>query len=98
FTDHAGMGEQCPFMAGETALCQTNILEHIYSWQTYFASLSPNSLFLLLLIVFSALLALIFTPPNLSPPKNFRIGFEFFLNPWGFRRLYLSSAISPRAP
>ena len=98
FTDHAGMGERCPFMVGETALCQTNILAHISSWQTYFVSLSPSSLFLLLLLASSLLLALIFTSPNLSPPRNFRIGFKFLLNPRGFRRLYLFSAISPRAP
>ncbi len=91
----------CPFAVGETALCEMNILAHIASWQTMFASLPPQvSVFVLLLLAvvlsWARLRYLFGSPNNFQRQLRFLHSSETYA--FSFSSLLLGSAISPRAP
>lgn len=89
----------CPFMIGEAALCEMNVLDHIASWQGMFAGLPPleNILFLLLaLFVAYVITRFVHDPPDTSPPEY--ILYRTQPASLSFRVLLLGTTISPRAP
>ncbi len=98
--DGMDMGD-CPFMLGETALCEMNVLEHIVSWQVMFTTLPPQlsilALLLLVVLLVFGVLRYLFEPPNASQSQS-RFSYSKPTHPSSFTSLLLGSAISPRAP
>ncbi len=98
---HEGMPtSNCPFMVGETAICQMNIFDHIASWQAMFTAL-PTELSTIVLLLLSLVLTWVwlrhlFDPPDIRRSESFVYKVEPFSQ--SFRTLLLGSAISPRAP
>jgi hypothetical protein len=54
----------CPFMPGEQAICQMDVLDHISAWQKSFTALLPSFLVVLILSAFYVLWKA-FNPPDL---------------------------------
>jgi hypothetical protein len=102
--EHHEMGgamSNCPFMVGETALCQMNIFDHIASWQAMFIAL-PAELSTVLLLLLSLVLACVwlrhlFDPPDTSQLKSL-FSYSRETHAPSFRAVLLGSVISPRAP
>ncbi len=97
---HDGMAMgNCPFMVGEVALCEMNVLDHIASWQAMLTTLPPveTVLFLLLALLLShVVFRFLYDPPDTSPPRRISLRVEPFS--LSFRTLLLGTTISPRAP
>jgi len=91
----------CPFMLGETAFCEMNVLNHIASWQTMFTSLPAKlSVFVLVLLVLAVSrvwLRHLFDPHNASE-KQTRFSYSSDRHAPSFKSLFLDSVIRPRAP
>lgn len=88
----------CPFMIGETALCQTSAQEHIALWQEMTTALLPGIITFMLLIAAALLTFNLFRylrePPD--PTVLLYNGLDFRRSLFGV--FLLGSAISPRAP
>lgn len=102
--EHHEMGgsmSNCPFMVGETALCEMNIFDHIASWQAMFTAL-PAELSIVLLLLLSLVLTWVslrhlFDPPDTSQLQSY-FSYSRETHAPSFTKLLLGSVISPRAP
>jgi len=101
--EHHEMGgtSNCPFMIGETAICQMNVFDHIASWQAMFtalpAELSTIILLLLALVLSWVWLRHLFDPPDTSQLQS-HFSYSRDTHALSFALLLLGSVISPRAP
>ena len=100
--EHHEMGmSDCPFMIGETAICQMNVFDHIASWQVMFTVLPVEFSYFVLLLLALVLswvwLRHLFDPPDTSQRQSH---FSYFRDTHApsFGLLFLGSVISPRAP
>ena len=85
----------CPFMIGEQAICQMDVLDHLTAWQSMFNVLVPT-----LLILFSVVFVLTFLK-IFSPPDTGQIRYvqrPKFVYRSLFKQLFIGSVLSPRAP
>lgn len=55
-----GQMYSCPFMAGQTAICQMSITEHITQWQEAFLGIPIKTNFFVLIIVLLAIVVISF--------------------------------------
>lgn len=101
---HQEMGgamSNCPFMIGETALCNMTPFDHIASWQAMFialpAELSTIVLLLLALVLSWVWLRHLFDPPDTSQLQS-HFSYSSDTHAPSFATLLLGSVISPRAP
>ncbi len=91
----------CPFMVGETAICEMNVFDHITSWQVMLTATSPQvsvlALLLLMMLFAFSLLRYFYGSPDASQLKSY---FSYFGPAYSqsLTSLFLGSAISPRAP
>ncbi len=100
---HHGMGSMgdCPFMPGETVLCEMNIFAHLNSWQALFATLAPE-LVTFGIALFATLLAFALFRHLFDPPEVSKRHLSFLHRRGEYAPLsvvlFLGSSISPRAP
>lgn len=85
----------CPFMIGEQALCEMNVLDHMGALQSIFSVLAPT-LLVLLAVAFVAIVFRIFGPPDHIPLLYLQR--RVFSYRSLFKDLFIGSVLNPRAP
>ncbi len=91
----------CPFMVGETAICEMNVFDHIASWQemsnAIFPQVSVLALLLLGVLLVFRLTRYFYDAQDTSQLKSH---FSYFTPAYSqsLTSLLFGSAISPRAP